>query len=280
MTKNRRKQLRSRLAAPIANALSLLAKHGKTVFSAADFAGAMGRREERIYRILSKLTSGGWITRLTKGEYLIVPFEAGPESAWTENAMVIAGHLATPAAVAYWTACHYWNWTEQASRTVFVQTTQKKFSNTRDVSGVTYRFVTIRARKFFGIKERTAGQTRFSITDREKTLVDALDRPDLCGGIRQVREMLPEVEVNWKKVEDDIARVASGAITKRLGWLVESLGEKVKLPNRQRRLEQWRSRLTGGYAPLEPGGPPTGPVDNRWLVRINNPGMLRYAERS
>jgi len=279
MTKIRTKASRSRLGAPLANALSLLASKGKTLFAAEDFAKAIGRPEERIYRILSKLTSGGWITRLAKGEYLIVPLEAGPESAWTEDAMLIACHLASPAAVGYWSACHYWNWTEQLSRTVFVQTTQKKFSNTRAVSGVTYRFVTIRPEKFFGVIERTAGQGRFTITDREKTLVDALDRPDLCGGIRQVMEMLPEAEVEWNKVEAYIEKMGSGAIYKRLGFLVESLGEKVKVSGRERRLSAWRSRLTGGYAPLAPGSSISGPINSRWRLRVNVPTLSGGAAR-
>ena len=274
MTKSR--PSRSRLSAPLASALSTLASQGQAIFSAEDFAKAIGRPEERIYRILSKLVSGRWITRLTKGNYLIVPLEAGPQSAWTEDALVIACHLATPATVAYWSACHYWNWTEQISRTVFAQTTWRVRPRVQKVLGVTYRFIRIQPDKFFGTVERTVGQGRFNVTDREKTLVDALDRPDLCGGIRQVAEMLPAAEgINWDKVDLYIERIGSGAVYKRLGFLVETLGEKVKIHARKQRLVKWRSKLTGGYASLEPGGPQSGAVNNRWLVRMNVPSMVK-----
>lgn len=266
---------RSRLSAPLASALSTLASQGKTIFTAEDFAKTISRPEERIYRILSKLASGGWITRLVKGKYLIVPLEAGPEGAWTEDALVIASNLADPAAVAYWSACHYWNWTEQVPRTVFAQSTWRVRPRVQTVLGVTYRFIRLQPGKFFGTLERTAGQGRFTVTDREKTLVDALDRPDLCGGTRQVAEMLPAMEaINWDKVEAYIDRMGSGAIYKRLGFLVEMLGGEVKVPKRKRRLETWRRKLTGGYAPLEPGGPRPGSVNNRWLVRVNVPGLI------
>ena len=173
---------------------------------------------------------------------------------------------------------HYWSWAEQVPRTIFVQTTRRVRPQNRKVLGVTYRFVHVLSEKFFGAVERTAGQSRFSVTDREKTLVDALDRPDLCGGIRQVVEMLPEAAeaVRWKKVEAYLEKMGSGALYKRLGLLVEMLGEEVQVPDRERRLEAWQSRLTGGYASLDLA---TGPVNNRWLVRVNVPSMAGSAGR-
>ncbi|MBN1943852.1 MAG: hypothetical protein JW849_11215 [Phycisphaerae bacterium] len=131
--------------------------------------------------------------------YLIVPLEAGPESAWSEDSLVVAAHLANPSAVAYLTACHYWNWTEQIPRTIFVQTSQRTRTQARKVMGVAYRFVHVQPNKFFGTTSRSTGQGQFTVTDREKTLVDALDHPELCGRIGQVIEMLPTAAkaVNW-----------------------------------------------------------------------------------
>ena len=275
------KKSRGTLSADLANALARLASQGQTLFSVQDFARVVHRPRQKVWRVLNFLLEGGWIVRLTKGKYLVVPLEAGPESAWTEDAVVIACHLASPAAVAYWSACHYWNWTEQVPRTIFVQTTRRVRPQNRKVLGVTYRFVRVLSEKFFGTIERTAGQGKFSVTDREKTLVDALNRPDLCGGIRQVVEMLPEAAeaVRWEKVEAYLEKMGSGALYKRLGFLVEMLGERVKVPDRERRLGTWRSRLTGGYALLDPGGLATGPVNNRWLVRVNVPSMAGSAGR-
>jgi len=275
------KKSRGTLSADLANALARLASQGQSLFSVQDFAGAVHRPRQKVWRVLNFLLAGGWIVRLAKGKYLVVPLEAGPESAWTEDAVLVACHLASPAAVAYWSACHYWNWTEQVPRTVFVQTTRRVRPRNRKVLGVTYRFVRVQSAKFFGAVERTAGQGKFSVTDRAKTLVDALDRPDLCGGIRQVVEMLPEAAeaVRWDKVETYLEKMGSGALYKRLGLLVEMLGERVKVPDRQRRLKAWRAHLTGGYAPLDPGGPATGPVNNRWLVRVNVPALVATGAR-
>jgi predicted transcriptional regulator of viral defense system len=149
--------------------------------------------------------------------------------------------------------------------------------STKTVLGVRYRFVRVRAAKFFGTVKRSVGQGQTTVTDREKTLVDALDHPELCGGIGQVIEMLPAAAqaVNWDRVEEHLKRLGSGAAYKRLGLLVEHLGEKVRIPDRAGRIERWRSLLTGGYAPLEPRRPMIGPANARWRVRLNVPGVLR-----
>lgn len=266
---------RGTLSGELAGALTRLAAN-TPLFTVEEFARAIGRPKSKTWRVLHFLQEGGWIERLSKGKYLIIPLEAGPEATWSEDALVIACHLAEPASVAYWSACHYWGWTEQVPRTVFVQTTQRKTQSARVVLGVQYRFVRVQPHKFFGHIKRTTERGEFTVTDREKTLIDALDHPELCGGILLVMAMLPTAEgIDWDKVDDYLERMNSGAIYKRLGFLAERLGPKLDLPDRESRLERWRSRLTGGYAPLDPGGPPGGRYESRWRVRINVPGLTR-----
>jgi len=265
---------RGTLSSELARALTRLAVKAP-VFTVEEFAQAMGRPKSKTWRVLHFLAEGGWIERLNKGKYLIIPLEAGPEATWSEDALVIACHLAEPASVAYWSACHYWGWTEQISHTVFVQTTQRKMRTARIVLGVQYKFVRVHPRKFFGHLRRSTERGTFTITDREKTLVDALDHPELCGGIRLVMEMLPAAEhIDWDKVEKYLEHMGSGAIYKRLGFLAERLGTRLLLPDREKRLARWRSRLTGGYAPLDPEGSPGGEIDGRWRVRVNVPRLM------
>lgn len=264
---------RGTLSHELATALTRLA--AKTpIFTVEEFAKAASRDKNKTWRVLHFLEEGGWIERLSKGRYLIVPLEAGPEAIWSEDALVIASHLAQPASIAYWSACHYWGWTEQVPRTVFVQTTQRKMQTTQVVLGVQYKFVRVHPRKFFGHITRTTERGEFTITDREKTLVDALDHPEFCGGIRLVMEMLPATEsIDWDKLEEYLERMTSGAIYKRLGFLAERLGIRLALPEREKRLERWQSHLTGGYAPLDPGGPSGGRFDTQWRVRVNALGL-------
>jgi predicted transcriptional regulator of viral defense system len=109
----------------------------------------------------------------------------------------------------------------------------------------------------------------FGITDREKTLVDACDRPELCGGILQIAQALRAIDIlDWEKIDVYLDRFNSGAIYKRLGYLIEQLD--VPMPDREIRLAAWKAKLTQGIAWLEPGGAQTGPVVTRWRIRVNS----------
>jgi len=265
------KEARGTLSASLARVLSELAARGQPIFDMDDFVEVLGADRVRAKKLLYQLRQSGWVSRTGRGKYSIIPLEAGPEGFWSEDAFVIACHLAQPSSVAYWSACHYWDWTEQTPRTVFVQTTMRKASTARDVPQLSYRFVQVRLHKFFGHVERTTTRGRFTITDQEKTLVDAVDHPQHCGGIRLVAAMLPEAtsSLDWEKVDSYLQQLNSGAVYKRLGFLVELLGPKVELTGRDKRLLRWRRRLTGGYAPLDPGGLAAGNLNSRWRLRLN-----------
>ncbi len=220
--------------------------------------------------VLGHLERGGWLHRLERGTYLIVPLEAGPDRAWSASAVVIAPYLIEPAAIAYWSALHHWHMTEQVPRTVFVQSTSRKHQRRKDILGVSYRFVTVVESKFFGVVERTLDGQPISVTDREKTLVDAADRPALSGGIAQLAQALHAAwsDLDPGRLEGYLDQWPTGSPKKRIGYLVESL--KLPFPNRDERLARWRGSLSSGIVALEPGrGTREGRIVTRWGLRVN-----------
>jgi predicted transcriptional regulator of viral defense system len=220
--------------------------------------------------VLGRLERGGWLHRLERGTYLIVPLEAGPDRAWSESALVIAPYLIEPAAIAYWSALHHWHMTEQVPRTVFVQSTSRKHQRRKEILGVSYRFVTVVESKFFGVVERTLDGQPITVTDREKTLVDAVDRPDLSGGIAQVAQALQTSwsDLDLRRLEGYLERWPTGSPMKRIGYLVESLD--VAFPDRDERLARWRRSLSSGIVALEPGHRTReGRIVTRWGLRVN-----------
>lgn len=234
--------------------------------------------------VLGRLENGGWLRRVERGTYVIVPLEAGPDRAWSESALVLASYLIEPAAIAYWSALHYWQMTEQIPRTVFVQSTSRKHQRKKEVLGVPYRFVTVVESKFFGVLEQTIDGQSISITDREKTLVDAADRLDLSGGIAQLAQALRAAwgDIDVRRLEDYLDRWPTGSPRKRIGYLVETLG--LPLRDREARLARWRGSLSSGVVDLEPRhGDGDGRIVTRWGLRVNvdetwrgaKPGLAR-----
>lgn len=99
--------------------LTNLAAKGKTVFTGKEAQELLGLpASPRL--LLSRLERKGWVKRLERGRYLLIPLEAGPERLWSEDAALVAMTLAPEGALAYWSAIRHWGWTEQLPRTVFI----------------------------------------------------------------------------------------------------------------------------------------------------------------
>jgi predicted transcriptional regulator of viral defense system len=81
----------------------------------------LGRRQT--YRLIARLKDQGLVDEVEKGKYLLLGLE--PERVLS-NPLFIASHLVAPAYVSYWSALHYYGFTEQVPLTTFVATTKKK----------------------------------------------------------------------------------------------------------------------------------------------------------
>jgi predicted transcriptional regulator of viral defense system len=204
--------------------------------------------------------------------YLIIPLEAGPDRTWSESPLVISLYLIEPAAVAYWPAIHYWHMTEQIPRVTFVQSTERK--RPVEIQGMRFHFVSIKKERFFGLLERTLNGKKFQITDREKTLLDCADRPDLGGGIVQLAQALEaaKADIEWPKLDEYLERWGGGTVVKRLGYLVERLD--LPMAQKAERLEEWQKMLTQGSSMLEPGVGEKGPIATRWQLRVNIDSLI------
>lgn len=249
--------------------LSAMAARGRRGFTV-DEARAYWDGDPQTAKRLSRLAEKGWLERLERGKYMIVPLEAGPEREWTENAYVLAGYLVDPAATGYWSALHYWNLTEQVPRLAHVQTTADVREHHKEVLGIRFRLVKLKEEKFFGLKHERMGNQRFAVTRREKTILDGLDRPDLTGGIYEVAKGLREAReaLHWDVVDQYLPRLGSGAVVKRLGYLVETM--ELEIPNRSARLSRWLEMISAGISDLDPSSRrEEGPIVTRWRIRVN-----------
>ena len=251
--------------------LATFSSQGKTIFTFSD-ALEFWKTSDATTNALGRLVRNRWLFRLENGLYMIIPLEAGPEREWSENALIIASHLVSPGAVAYWSALRFWNMTEQLPRVQFIQTTKRKRS--LSIQGVDYRFVTVSEKRFFGLVSRQIEGQSIKVTDREKTLIDAADRPELSGGVVQLAEGMSTAssQIDWEQLTDYLKKWGGGAVAKRLGYVLEFLG--LPIPNRDQILSQWQPMISKGISPLEPGSPKTGPTLVRWQLQLNVPLLL------
>ncbi len=208
--------------------------------------------------VLHMLERGGWIERIERGKYVILPLEA-ERGRYTLHEFVVGSALVEPSAIAYWSALHYHGLTEQIPNVVFVQTTSRKKRRELTVFGTKYRIVRVVERKFFGLEPLWIEGLKVHVTDKEKTVIDCLDKPQHCGGVVEVYKALRE-EVNVKKLSMYLERFGSGAVAKRLAYLAELAGLEVEVPGHL---------IKKGVVALDPTMPRRGKVDRRLKLLVN-----------
>ncbi len=248
--------------------LTTLSEQGKVIFTPQDAHRILGGSLSATYKMLHDLARGGWLHPLRKGRYLIIPLEAGPERRYTAHEFLIAHHLAPEGYIAYWTALHHHGLTEQIPRSVWVATPRRRPETI--VLGVQYIFVTLRPHKVFGYQPVWIEGRSVPVADLEKSLVDALDHPEHCGGIVGVAQALTvallERGADLERLTEYALRMRNGAILKRLGYLTGYLALPVGDFSKR-----WHARLSAGYVRLDPKRPASGPLDHCWRVWVNVP---------
>jgi predicted transcriptional regulator of viral defense system len=259
----------------------LLALEGDRVFStdrARELAPRVGLQEAYLCEALHHLRRNGWIVSLRRGLYALSTSVPGVTPA---HEFEIAMALVEPAAISHWSALHHHGLTDQAPRTVFVLTTTdatvprargargKDAGNGFPVGGTPFRFVRVKPERFFGTEKVWIGESRVTITDPERTLLDGLSMPKYCGDFAEV---LHAFEVRGTDL--DLPRIIEYAIAldaaaaKRLGWVLEHNGVDLS------KLERLTALPISGYRKLDPTGPRMGPTHARWKIQENLPGKV------
>jgi len=244
-----------------------LAKAGvQPTFSLAFARQILGHtKQDPTPQFLERLQSKGWIRRIRRGRFAVIPLSSGENRLPQLHEFVVAMELASPAAIAYWSALNHHGMTEQLPRTVFVATDHPIRRQPGEVLGVSYRIVSLKPGKFFGITKDWIDENPFRIMDREKTIIDGLDLPQHVSGLSEIAKALV---VSWnlldeKKLRDYAAKIGNTAVAKRLGFLMETLGvgDVEALRN--------EASLAPGFSPLDPTLPKRGKYNRRWGLLVN-----------
>ena len=260
----------------------LLAYEGDRIFTtdrARELAPRVGLKDSYLGESLYHLRKNNWIVSLRRGLHALSPTVPGVAAA---HEFEIAMALVAPSAISHWSALHHHGLTEQIPRDVFVLTKKgtwvprlRKDVQGRNARGgypvgdTRYRFIQVRPNRFFGAEKVWVGDTRVSITDLERTLLDGLSMPQHCGDFGEV---LHSFQLGMDRL--NIERIAEYAVrlgvttAKRLGWVLDAQG--VASPE----LGRLAALPIKGYRKLDPTRPQKGRCNSRWMVQENLPGMV------
>jgi len=219
-------------------------------------------------RLLAHWCAQGWIQRVRRGLYVLVPLGAAGRVGVVADPWILIARTFSPCYIGGWSACEHWNLTEQIFRDVVVITSKPVRPRRGEIGGGAYRARVVAPNQLFGTRRVWREQTPVNVSDPSRTVVDILDVPALGGGIRHVAEVVhayfSSEHRNDRQLVDYGGRAGNQTVFKRLGFLIERLG--IEAPDLRVKCQR---AVSAGYARLDPSGPARGKLLRRWGLQLN-----------
>src|SRR3990172_4582865 len=218
---------------------------------------------------LTRYHRRGWLRRVRRGLYLVLPLEAEPRGAVTvEDPWILARELFAPCYIGGWSAAEHWQLTEQMFRSVFVVSSANVRGRESRLLGVEFRVARTAESRVARADSVWRGREKVLVSGRELTLADALASPAWIGGVRHLADVLAVYHdsSHWqpKKLVERLSENGSGAAFKRLGWLAEQL-----FPDERELIAACIEHRTAGLVAVDPAVKAPGNISKRWGLRVN-----------
>ncbi len=221
--------------------------------------------------ILSRLARKGWLYRIKRGVYVVVPVASPTPNPPIEDAMSLAMVLFQPAFISGWSAAEHWDLTEQIFNTIAVITTAPQRKAAQKIGGIKFQVKTLAQKRFFGFKPVWFRSKQVQIADPSRMVIDILDTPAFGGGGRHTMDIIRNYWgsefCNPSLLLEYAEKFGQGSIFKRLGFLAEEM----KAPVSVDWMDFCRMHISKGITDLDPGSPSKGHIVTRWNLRINMP---------
>jgi len=273
-TEDERIKLEKALGALEAKLLTTLASQDKTIFTASEAQKVTGSHQSATNLLLDGLVKKKWLIRLVRGKYLIVPLSAGPEAEHSENWFVVAKSLIKPESyyVSHHSALDVHEMTVHPVLTVYISSPVRR--SQKEVLGATFRFIYIQPKDVWGVEDVwVTPSQKVKVSNLERTIIDCLDRPDLCGGVGEIAKgiWVKRDKLDYAKLVDYSKKLGRKSVAKRLGFLLENYGL-----GKSATLTELKEMLARSYSPLDPTLPASGRYISDWKLRLNlAPGELK-----
>ncbi len=208
--------------------IARLAGEGLEFFTLADLEGRLRLPDRKAaYAVVRRLARAGLIRRIKRGAYAIAPpADWGGGEATSINWYVAAANAVAnePYYLGFYTAMELHQMLQHPLRTVFVAVT----THHRELAfgPARIRFVKLTPGKLFGQEDRRLDGHVVEVATLERTLLDCVDRPDLCGGIEEVFRGYVRrcADLDPDRLLRFVARLDKPLLTKRLGFMLEAAG--------------------------------------------------------
>lgn len=246
--------LSANLTQPQIDLLLMLDDHELNIFSLEQVKKMAAKKFSNVSELVENLVHKKIVSRIERGKFCKANFR-------DEN--VIGCFLVEDGAIAYWSALNKHGLTEQFPNTIFIQSTKLKPAKT--VFGSRYQFIKIAKAKRTGIVTEGFGNSRYAMTDVEKTIVDCFDLPEYSGGYAELLRAFDQADLSPFKLIDYCKAIGNKSATKRMGLLAEML----KPEQLKSFVEFAKKEVNQKYNLFDSAGQDEGEFVKAWRLRLN-----------
>jgi predicted transcriptional regulator of viral defense system len=225
---------------------------------------------DKIYlsKVLSGMVKSGMLIKLNRNLYHIVPASMDADS-YIPDWPLVAKYLMKGKKyyIGYYSAMQIHGLITQPGLKEIIVTDLQIKPSIKIIQGVEFQFVCHTKKRFFGYKNTWINQQeKVMVSEIEKTIVDAVSRPNLCGGLTEVGKAIYETngKINYQMLFDYFTRNGIQAAKKRFLFLSDLLGLEWTVHH-----AGMLKTIGAGYPLLDTTGPDQGRKDSRFGLRIN-----------
>ncbi len=245
-----------------------LTEQGRREVARREIINLLGVSEKAADHVIHSLRSKGWLERASWGKYLLIPPDQGPEALGESNLLALASRIVEPYYIGYGTAAGHYGLTTQHRNVIWLAT--PLHLRDRRIGEAEVRIVNPAANKFFGFGPVDVLGYKAVMSDREKTVIDCVDRPELAGGVGEVAAIVATASrrFDWQKTADYLERIGSAPLILRVGWLVDHAGADIP-PDVRDRLLLLGSRSRKAFLGAKETVKDAVGYDPTWRVFVN-----------
>lgn len=220
-------------------------------------------------KICYRLVEKKWLEPVSKGKYILIAADTGTQGIPSSNTLLVGSFLVKPYYYSYSTATAFYGFSTQMPTTVYIATTQNKHMVKR--GDCLYRFIRLSKWKFFGFTSVRVFDSDVLMADKEKAIIDSMDKMKYTGGLREVADVVKNgvKKVHVPTLMNYAIKMKSHTLIQRLGFLLECydifFDENIL-----------RKHIGNTVVFLDPYGKKKGVFVKKWGI-IQNSSKDRYA---
>jgi len=178
--------------------------------------------------IIKRLHKKGYVERIRKGLYAIVPIQSvGKE--YIPERILVADKIIEPYFLSHHTALEVHGVAQSYFNTVFVSS--KKRFQSFEYKGT--KFTCIVTKDFFGTGKKLYLHRKVCVSNPERTILDCIRRPDYAGGLEELIKSIASFPMlDYNRLYNYLLRFDEKSLFHRTGYLMNLLKDELRVPDR------------------------------------------------